>query len=94
MLLEYIYAQNHRIWNEFGLLPPIQNAKADAPQWPKAYAVFTEQMQTARPRGPNPDWPKISKAIQTAIQSALTHQSDPKTALQTAQATIDRVLKK
>jgi multiple sugar transport system substrate-binding protein len=51
-------------------------------------------MQYARPRGPNPDWPKISKAIQTAIQSALTHQADPKTALQTAQATIDRVLKK
>ncbi|MGO1075185.1 ABC transporter substrate-binding protein [Inquilinus sp. CA228] len=94
MLLEYIYSQNHRIWNEFGLLPPVQDVKVDSPQWPKAYAVFTEQMQYARPRGPNPDWPKISKAIQTAIQSALTHQADARTALQTAQATIDRVLKK
>ena len=64
------------------------------PKWPQAYKVFTAALADARVRGPSPDWVKISKPIQTAIQAALTHQSDAKTALDTAQAQIDRVVKK
>ncbi|MGH7003258.1 MAG: sugar ABC transporter substrate-binding protein, partial [Alphaproteobacteria bacterium] len=41
-----------------------------------------------------PEWPRISKAIQQAIQSTLTGQSDAKTALATAQQQIDQVLGK
>jgi multiple sugar transport system substrate-binding protein len=50
-------------------------------------------MSYARVRGPHPEWQKISKAIQTAIQSALTHQAEAETALATAAASIKEVLK-
>lgn len=90
--LEYVYSQADRNWNEFGMLPANQSATPKDPKWPQAYAVFAEQMKYARGRGPHPLWPQISKAVQTAIQSTLTHQADAKTALTAAQTTIDQVL--
>ena len=39
-----------------------------------------------------PDWPQISKAIQTAIQSTLTGQATAEDALATAQEQIDKVV--
>ena len=70
------------------------NVKSNDPKTPAIYAVFEESMKYARNRGPHPEWPKISKAIYTARQSSLTHQSDAKTALGTAQKQIDAVLNK
>ena len=91
--LEYIYSQSSRDWNEYGWLPLDQTATPKDPKWPEAYAVFAEQMKYARGRGPSPVWPKVSKAIQVAIQDALTHKTDAKTALDTAQSTIDGLIK-
>jgi multiple sugar transport system substrate-binding protein len=93
MLLEFLYEQMPRVWNEFGYLPAYP-AEVNDPRWPEIYAVFEESMKYAKNRGPHPQWPKISKAIQTAIQSTLTHQADAKTALETAQGEIDAVLGK
>ena len=76
-----------------GYLPAYAVDAKDA-KWPVHYAVFAESMKFAKNRGPNPEWPRISKAIQTAIQSTLTHQSDAATALATAQADIDIVIGK
>jgi multiple sugar transport system substrate-binding protein len=92
--LEYMYSQQPRAWNEFGLLPPTKTAVTKDPHWPEAYKVFTEQMVYARPRGPNPDWMQISKAIYTAMQQVLTHQADAATAMKNAQVEVDKVLKK
>jgi multiple sugar transport system substrate-binding protein len=91
--MEYIYSQSSRNWNEFGMLPANASASPADPKWPAAYKVFVEQMKYAKGRGPHPAWPQISKAIQAAIQNALTHRSDAKTALNVAKATVDRVLK-
>lgn len=49
-------------------------------------------MKYARNRGPSPDWPKISQAIQTAIQTTLTGQATAEDALATAQDRIDGIL--
>ena len=67
-------------------LPATGNEKKDA-----ALKVFQEQLQFAKARGPHPEWPKISKAIQDAIQSALTGQMTPKEALDQAAETIAAV---
>ncbi|MBB2971402.1 sugar ABC transporter substrate-binding protein [Mesorhizobium sp. RMAD-H1] len=91
ILLEWLYGKMPEVWNRFGFLPA-SKVKVDNPQWPEVYAVFEESMQYARNRGPHPEWPKISKAIYTAIQSSLTHQSEPKAALAAAQKQIDGVL--
>jgi multiple sugar transport system substrate-binding protein len=91
MFVEYLYEQMPRVWNDFGYLPA-SKVTVENPKNPEIYAVFEESMQDARNRGPHPEWPKISKAIQTAIQSTLTGQASAEDALATAQGEIDAVL--
>ena len=93
--LEYFAAQDHRIFAEFGNIParsdielPVTGvALKDA-----ALKVFQEQLQYAQPRGPHPEWQKISKAIYDAMQAALTGQISAKDALDQAQATIKGIV--
>ena len=95
-VLEYMVSQDDRLFPEFGYLPtrgdvelPLTGIEAkDA-----ALAVFQEQLKYAQPRGPHPEWQKISKAIYDAIQAALTGQATPDEALSTAQASIDKIVK-
>jgi multiple sugar transport system substrate-binding protein len=95
-LLEYFYSQENRFFPEFSSLPargdiPLPatgNALKDA-----ALKVFQEQLKYAQPRGPHPDWQKISKAIYDAMQSALTGQQTAQAALDQAQATIETIVK-
>ena len=91
--LEYVISQQGRNWNDFGILPATSDAVSKDPKWPQAYQAFAEQMKYARPRGPNPEWPQISKAISGAMQQVLTHQSDAKTAMAAAAAQVQRVSK-
>ena len=94
-VLEYFVSQDKTMFKNFGQLParsdieipPTGNARKDA-----ALAVFEEQLKYAKPRGPHPEWPKISKAIQDAIQAALTGQMTSKEALDQAQKKIDGIL--
>ena len=89
--LEYVYSQEGRDWNAFGMLPSVRIDHPTAPHWPLAYATFIDEMRYARVRGPDPQWPAISKAIQAAYQSVLTHEAAPKAAMDDAQATVDGV---
>jgi multiple sugar transport system substrate-binding protein len=89
--LEYLASQMPDVWNDWGFLPTEPVAVAH-PKWPAAYAVFLQALQTARVRGPSPQWPQISEAIQTAIQSALTHQQTAQQALDTAQKTVNGII--
>ena len=91
--LEYMYSQRGRNWNEFGMLPPSKDTVTKDPKWPLAYKTFNEQMQYARPRGPNPQWPKVSRAISTAVQSVLTHQADARKAMDQAYQTVQSIKK-
>jgi multiple sugar transport system substrate-binding protein len=93
--LEYFAAQDHRIFEEFGNIPARSDialpetgiALKDA-----ALKVFQEQLKYAQPRGPHPEWQKISKAIYDAMQAALTGQMSAKDALDQAQATIKGIV--
>ncbi len=93
--IEYFASQDDRLFPEWGqlparsdiALPPTGVAPKDA-----ALQVFLEQLQYARARGPHPEWPKISKAIQDAIQSSLTGQMSSRDALDQAQSKIEAVL--
>jgi multiple sugar transport system substrate-binding protein len=59
------------------------------------YTVFAQEIQSARPRtteyGAN--YPKVSQAIWTAIQAAITGTASVSSALQTAQGTISGISK-
>lgn len=93
--IEYFASQDSRLFPEFGQLPARSDiaipdtgiALKDA-----ALKVFAEQLKYAQARGPHPEWPKISKAIQDAIQAALTGSASPKDALDQAAATIKGIL--
>ncbi len=84
-------AQMKLAWSG-GRLPPVASISIDNPDNPQAYPVFRKQMEVAKARGPHPQWPQISAAIQTAIQNALTGHSTPAAALDRAQAVITPLL--
>jgi multiple sugar transport system substrate-binding protein len=78
-----------------GRLPAVQDVQppADLPR-AEVYAGFESQLQYARPRGPSPEWPRISEALQRAIQQAITGQQPAQQALATAEATIAPLLQR
>lgn len=93
--LEFFASQDKDMFKNFGQLPArsdIAIPPTGSPLKDAALQVFLEQMKYAKPRGPHPAWPKISKAIQDAIQAALTGQMTPKDALDQAQKKIKAVL--
>jgi multiple sugar transport system substrate-binding protein len=93
-VLEYFVSQDDKMFKNFGQLParsdiaipPTGNQLKD-----DALKVFVEQLKYAQPRGPSPNWAKISKAIQGAIQAALTGQMTPKDALDQAAEKIQAI---
>lgn len=94
-VLEYMVSQDDRLFPEFGYLPTrsdIELPESGIPEKDAALEVFQEQLKYAQPRGPHPEWQKISKAIYDAMQSALTGQATPDQALSQAQSTIDSVV--
>ncbi|SCB58404.1 carbohydrate ABC transporter substrate-binding protein, CUT1 family [Rhizobium aethiopicum] len=93
--LEFFASQDDKMFKNFGQLPArsdISIPESGQPLKDAALKVFLEQLKYAKPRGPHPQWPKISKAIQDAIQAALTGQMSPKDALDQAADKIKAVL--
>ncbi|MCM2438988.1 sugar ABC transporter substrate-binding protein [Agrobacterium vitis] len=93
--LEFFASQDKDMFKNFGQLPArsdIAIPPSGSPLKDAALQVFLEQMKYAKPRGPHPAWSKISKAIQDAIQAALTGQMTPKDALDQAQKKIKAAL--
>lgn len=94
-VLEYFVSQDDRMFKDFGQLPArsdIAIPETGVPKKDAALKVLVEQLKYAKPRGPHPEWPKISKAIQDAIQAALTGQMSSKEALDQAAEKIKTVL--
>lgn len=94
--LEYFAEQDDRMFPEFGYLPArtdIELPESGIPEKDAALEVFQEQLKYAQPRGPHPEWQKISKAIYDAEQAALTGQMTPDEALNQAQSVIDGIIK-
>ncbi|MCA1491470.1 sugar ABC transporter substrate-binding protein [Ensifer sp. NBAIM29] len=94
-VLEFFVSQDDRMFSDFGLLPAradIDIGETGQPLKDAALHVFLEQLKYAKPRGPHPEWPKISKAIQDAIQAALTGRMSSREALDQAAKKIKTVL--
>lgn len=94
-VLEYFVSQDDKMFEKYGQLPARSDITIPATGKKlkdEALKVFLEQLKYAQPRGPHPAWPKISKAIQDAIQAALTGQMSAKDALDQAAQQIATVL--
>ena len=81
-------------WNQNGLMAPRTDIEVANPAWPLAYAVYREQVKTATPRGPHPQWPSLSRPLQIAIQEALTGTKTPDAAMKEAAQKIQPILAK
>ena len=75
---------------------PSQKQLLKDPYWSKdpVYSVFAQQLLVAKPRAYGPNYPKISDAIQKAMQAAISGQSSVDDALAKAQETITPLLPK
>ncbi len=71
---------------------PVLTALAGHPELPDYYAVFSEQLETARARTPSPAWPRIDEAIGNAVLEALRGDKPVQQALDDAAATVDGLL--
>jgi len=95
--IDWLYrAENAaEFWHIFGSLPLMPAAAAKAPYWKgdPIYEVFLEQMKYAAPRGPHPKWPRISEAIFTAMQEALTGMKTSPAALRDAAAKVKEIVR-
>jgi multiple sugar transport system substrate-binding protein len=72
---------------------PVLSELAGSPDLPAFFAVFQQQLKTAKARTPSPAWPKIDDAIGTAVTLAIKGQATPQQALDQAANTIDGLLK-
>lgn len=92
MFIDWFHSNDSDLWNRFGLIPGFSDIEMSPKNFAQAYEVFAEQVQYAHVRGPHPEWPKISKAIQTAIQTSLTGQAAPADALDIAASDIKEIV--
>lgn len=86
-VIEYIYSQDNRIWNEFSRMPA-RAVSPDEPKHKEAYEAFLGQLQYGQVLGPHSRWNDVSMALQTAIQAALSGAAEPADALARAASEI------
>ncbi|HVU68988.1 MAG TPA: extracellular solute-binding protein [Ktedonobacteraceae bacterium] len=86
--------QLQQLDKEFGYIPAIKSAAAPLLQSQPDLQVFASELDTARARTAQlgEKYPKVSQAIWTAEQAALTGTLSPQAALAQAQQQIDSVL--
>lgn len=77
-----------------GRLAPRTDVTVAEPLWPQAYGIYRKQLESARARGPHPQWPEISRAIQIAMQEAVTGTKPAGAALADAARKIKPILAK
>ena len=90
VLIEYIYSQGDRSWNEFSGMP-VRPVTPENVEHPEAYAAFLKQLEYGRVLGPYDRWNDVSLALQEAIQSSLSGSATPEEALERASAKIDAI---
>lgn len=64
-------------------------AEDDVPDY---FPTFLEQLQTAQPRTPSPNWTRIEEAVTAAIYQVMTGELDAQSALDEAATTVDGLL--
>jgi multiple sugar transport system substrate-binding protein len=76
-----------------GQLPVRKDVTKNLTKINPRYGIFLQQLQTAKPRTPHPNWPKIDEALGAAVLSAIKGDKTTKAALDDAAREIDRLLR-
>lgn len=75
-----------------GNMPVLKSLTGNS-ELPSYYGVFQQQLLTAQPRTPTPQWSKIDDTVTNAVLAALRGQQSVQQALDAAAATVDGLLK-
>lgn len=77
------------------IFPPRKDILKTSDHWKndKYLSAFIPALDVAVPRGPSPQWPEISEAIQLAIQKALTQTESPQKSMDDASQSINNIKK-
>lgn len=76
---------------QIGQMPALQSAGGDS-SLPSYFAVFDQQLKTAKPRTVSPNWQKIDNVLTDAFNKALRHTTSVQSALDQAASAIDKLL--
>jgi multiple sugar transport system substrate-binding protein len=91
------FMSNPTVLNEgwkSGRIAPREDVLVQDPLWPQAYAAYRSEVMYARPRGPHPQWPDISRPVQVALQQAIAGGRPAAQALKDAAAKVKPILDK
>jgi multiple sugar transport system substrate-binding protein len=77
---------------ETGQMPVLESLGSELTDIKPYYGTFAEQLETARPRLPHPEYPKIEEILRTEVQKAFTGEQTVQEALDSAAEQIDAIL--
>ncbi len=75
-----------------GQMPVRKDVAKNLPKINAGFAIFAKQLETARPRTPHPNWPKIDSVLGAAVASAIKGDKSTQAALDDAAKEIDALL--
>jgi ABC-type glycerol-3-phosphate transport system substrate-binding protein len=75
-----------------GQMPVRKDVSKNLTKINPGFAIFAKQLETARPRTPSPNWPKIDSILGTAVASAIKGDQSTQSALDDAAKQIDALL--
>ena len=58
------------------------------------FEVLSNQLESAKPRGPHPEWSKISPVLSDMTQRILTGRTDAEKAAENAEKRINKIIEK
>ncbi|NYD40075.1 extracellular solute-binding protein [Nocardioides panaciterrulae] len=77
---------------EVGQMPVLSTLGSQLTDIKPYYGIFAKQLETARPRLPHPEYPKIETILSTEVQKAFTGDTTVQAALDSAAKQIDGIL--
>ncbi|WP_114764506.1 ABC transporter substrate-binding protein [Vibrio rhodolitus] len=93
-LLEDIRDHQDELWNEYGNMSPVATISSENKTHQVLFEVLSNQLESAKPRGPHPEWSKISPVLSDMTQRILTGRTDAEKAAENAEKRINKIIEK
>ena len=93
-LLEEIRRNQDELWNEYGNMSPVATISPENKNYQEVFEVLSTQLESAKPRGPHPEWSKISPILSDMTQRILTGRTSAVDAAVNAEKRIQKIVDK
>ncbi|RJX75670.1 sugar ABC transporter substrate-binding protein [Vibrio sinensis] len=93
-LLEDIRKHQDVLWNDYGNMSPVATISSNNKNHQEVFEVLSAQLESAKPRGPHPEWSKISPILSDMTQRILTGRTTAEQAAVNAEKRIEKIVDK